>query len=231
MIGVFDYTVVLTYMSMMSAMFGIIITTQGEGHPFIGMFCLLVSGFCDAFDGKVARTKANRSNLEKEFGVQIDSLADLLAFGVLPACLGIEMLRKSVRYTDVIVRSEISGKLEWYPIILKAIALLYVLAALVRLAYFNSTEEGRAKEKEIYGSECYTGLPVTAAALVMPMILIIDYFTKVDLSMLYFAMLLVLAILFVTRFKLRKPSTKVVLIMIGIGAVEFGLLAIRFFHR
>ena len=101
----------------------------------------------------------------------------------------------------------------------------------MRLAYFNSTEEERAKEKEIYGSECYTGLPVTAAALVMPMILIIDYFTKVDLSMLYFAMLLVLAILFVTRFKLRKPSTKVVLIMIGIGAVEFGLLAICFFHR
>ena len=55
MLGFYNYTVILTYMSLFSAIFGI--TFAFEGHTFWAVFCLLLSGFCDMFDGKVARTK------------------------------------------------------------------------------------------------------------------------------------------------------------------------------
>ena len=87
MIGFYDYTVILTYLSLVSASCGIMVALSGSGHPYIGTFFLLFCGLCDAFDGKVARTKKNRSQEERSFGVQIDSLSEVVAFGVLPAAI------------------------------------------------------------------------------------------------------------------------------------------------
>ena len=87
MIGFYDYTVVLTYLSLMSGATGIMLCLNGIGHPYLGMFFLLFSGLCDTFDGKVARTKKNRTEQMKNFGIQIDSLSDLVAFGLLPASI------------------------------------------------------------------------------------------------------------------------------------------------
>ena len=95
MIGLFDYTVWLTYLSLAFATIGIVVSLQQSGHPYIGVFFLLLCGLCDAFDGRVARTKKNRTDFEKKYGVQIDSLSDLVAFGVLPACIGNAMIRFS----------------------------------------------------------------------------------------------------------------------------------------
>ena len=43
------------------------------------------------FDGKVARTKKDRTDFEKDNGIQLDSLSDLLAFGLLPAAIGFRL--------------------------------------------------------------------------------------------------------------------------------------------
>lgn len=88
MLGIWDYTVVLTYLSLLSATTGILISLSGHGHPYIGVMFLLLCGLCDTFDGRVARAKKNRTRKEKDFGVQIDSLSDLVAFGVLPYVWG-----------------------------------------------------------------------------------------------------------------------------------------------
>ena len=53
----------------------------------MALVCLAISGLCDMFDGKVARTKKDRTEAEKRFGIQIDSLADIVCFGVSPAIL------------------------------------------------------------------------------------------------------------------------------------------------
>ena len=142
MIGIFDYTVILTYISLLSGVMGIIVCLNGIGHPFIGMFFLMLSGLCDTFDGRVARTKKDRTERAINFGIQIDSLSDLVAFGVLPPCIGVAMLRVSPRFTEVpeIHLIERSQDQIIYPIFLMAIALFYVLAALIRLAYFNVLE-------------------------------------------------------------------------------------------
>ena len=232
MIGFYDYTVILTYLSLLSGSLGIIVCLHGIGHPFYGVFFLLFSGLCDTFDGRVARSKKNRTQMEKSFGVQIDSLSDLVAFGVLPACIGIAMLRVSARFADVptLRRLDPGDRLVLYPIALTVIAVVYILTAMIRLAYFNVTEEERSR-KEGGGRICYTGLPVTSAALIFPTILLIQFQTQTDLTVVYFGLMAVVAFLFVSRIRVPKPELKAVLIMIGFGAVEFLLfllLHIRF---
>ena len=78
-------------------------------------------------------------------GIQIDSLADLIAFGVLPACIGIAMFRCNLEYTDTCRMSVwfVSDEkvITAYQVGLTVIAIFYVLAAMIRLAYFNVMEE------------------------------------------------------------------------------------------
>lgn len=65
MLGVYDYTVVLTYVSVLISMGGMLFSLNG--CPKMAVVCLAVSGFCDMFDGKIARTKKNRTEVEKRF--------------------------------------------------------------------------------------------------------------------------------------------------------------------
>lgn len=231
MIGFYDYTVLLTYLSLISSTLGIVVCLHGIGHPFFGVFFLLFSGLCDAFDGRVARAKKNRTQMEKNFGIQIDSLADLVAFGVLPGCIGIAMLRVSVRFSDVpqLRTQGPDEKMVIYPIILTLIMLIYVLCAMIRLAYFNVTEEERMKT-EGGTRKSYIGLPVTSAALIFPTVTLLQFITRTDLTILYFGVMMVAALLFVSKIRVPKPGLRGILIMVGIGVVEFALLVlVRFF--
>ena len=137
------------------------------------------------------------------------------------------MLRASEKLTDV-PHLRLSGNADkpvLYPIALFVVVLLYVLAAMIRLAYFNVMEEQRQKVEE--GTrKTYLGLPVTSAALIFPTVMLIQFMTRQDLTLLYFGVMLVTAIMFVVRIHVPKPQMRGILIMIGIGLVEFILLAI-----
>ena len=230
MIGLFDYTVWLTYLSLAFATIGIVVSLQQSGHPYIGVFFLLLCGLCDAFDGRVARTKKNRTDFEKKYGVQIDSLSDLVAFGVLPACIGNAMIRVSPTISEIPTIHK--GDRLAFPIeiFLYIIVLVYVLAALIRLAYFNVTEEERQKA-ESGNRKYYTGLPVTSAALIFPSVLLFQYVIPKDITLVYFGVMLLVAILFLSKFQIRKPGLRGILIMVVIGFVEFILLGITLYRR
>ncbi len=229
MIGFYDYTVWLTYLSLISGGIGIMVCLSGFGHPFIGMFFLLVSGLCDTFDGKVARTKKNRTDAQKAYGIQIDSLSDLVAFGVLPACIGVALISVSDKYTYVPHLHRLlkgtGDQTVVYPILLFGIMLFYILAAMIRLAYFNVLEEERQKT-EGGARAYYLGLPVTSAALIFPAVLLLQFVTKADHTLMYFAALLITGILFLTRIQVRKPKNKGLAVLVIIGAVEFILLIV-----
>ena len=85
MIGYYNYTVVLTYISLASSVFGM--TQAIHGRFKTAILCLAISGLCDMFDGKIARTKKDRTEDEKAFGIQIDSLCDVVCFGAFPALI------------------------------------------------------------------------------------------------------------------------------------------------
>lgn len=207
MIGFYDYTVILTYVGFLSGVFGII--SAMNGNIFLSILCLMFSGLCDMFDGKVARTKKNRTAEEKHFGIQLDSLSDLVCFGVLPAVIGYKL-----------------GINKPY---LLPIILFYPLAALIRLAYFNVLEimrNGNGPVKE------YVGLPVTSSALVFPFIYIFRRFLGKYFVFLYGAFLLLVGVLFISKIKVKKPQTKQMILFIVIGVLEILLiLTVRRFIR
>jgi len=223
MIGFYDYTVVLTYLSLLSAGAGIVVSLSGGGHPYIGCFFLLFCGLCDAFDGKVARTKRGRSKTEQSFGIQIDSLSDIVAFGVLPACIGAAVIRTSPQLQTAVRSHAISWQMTLGTFLMHAVLVLYILAALIRLAYFNVTEEER-QSKEDGARKYYTGLPVTAAALIFPFVMLFQYILPMDISLVYLAVIVLTGFLFLFRFQVRKPGMRGILIMVGLGALEFALL-------
>lgn len=116
MIGFYDYTVILTYISFASSISGIFLATRG--HFNWAIFCLAFSGLCDMFDGKIARTKKNRTEDEKRFGIQIDSLCDVVCFGVFPIVLCYELgmtrsVRMKLRRTGNITRDCRLPRCQW----------------------------------------------------------------------------------------------------------------------
>lgn len=147
MIGFYDYTVILTYISFASSISGIFLATRG--HFNWAIFCLAFSGLCDMFDGKIARTKKNRTEDEKRFGIQIDSLCDVVCFGVFPIVLCYEL-----------------GMTHFYSI---PILVFYGLAGVIRLGYFNVMEEKRQNETS-ENRKYYQGLPITSMSVALPLL-------------------------------------------------------------
>lgn len=204
MLGYYNYTVILTYISLASAVSGIFLSFNHS--PFLGVICLMLSGLCDAFDGKVARTRKKSSEEEKRFGIQIDSLCDLIAFGVLPCIIGYAIGMRQAFYLPVFV--------------------LYILAALIRLAYFNVAEEIR-QQQTTETRKFYSGLPVTSASMLIPLVYGLLHFADPSLWPIIFASaLLIIAILFVCNFRLRKPGFRGIMVLVGIGILEFLLIFI-----
>ncbi len=197
MIGVYDYTVIATYLSLLLGLGGIYAAAQAK--PLSAMLCLMLSGLLDAFDGRIARTKKNRTETEKRFGIQIDSLNDLVCFGVLPAAIG---------------WSTGCGGL-WF----LATMSFFVLCALIRLAYFNVMEEERQEQTDAL-RHCYLGVPVTASAFVMPLFYLLALYLELDHAVFYAAGTFLLGVLYITPLHVRKPKLGGILAMAVLGLAE-----------
>lgn len=229
MLGYYDYTVWLTYMSLILGGMGILISQSGTGHPFIGMFFLMLCGLCDAFDGKVARTKMNRTRSECNFGIQIDSLTDLVSFGVLPISIGNAMIRVLPTASELRRPRAHNMLLSPFITVFYGIMVMYLLAAMIRLAYFNVEEEER-QCAEGGSRKYYKGLPVTSVSLIFPILLSLQYFLPWDITSLYFVTMMFVAMAFLMPIPIKKPGTRGILIMVAIGAADFVVLAAFYFH-
>ena len=184
LIGFYDYTVILTYLSLFSAVTGMGLAATGRFTAAV--LCLLMSGFCDAFDGIVARSKKNRTEDEKSFGIQIDSLCDAISFGVFPAVLCYHMGAQGI-----------GGLLCLFA---------YVLCAVIRLAFFNVIEEKRQRT-EGGCNKTYRGLPVTSAAFIFPVLYIFRFIVGEGLfTALLYVVPAVTAFLFILDFSVKKPD-------------------------
>ncbi|QOV20839.1 CDP-alcohol phosphatidyltransferase family protein [Blautia liquoris] len=196
MIGFYDYTVILTYISFASSISGIFCAITG--HFRWAIFCLAFSGLCDMFDGKIARTKKDRTREEKSFGIQIDSLCDVVCFGAFPIVLCYSLGMKHI-YSMIIL-------------------IFYGLAGVIRLGFFNVlAEEDDAAKKDV--KPCYHGLPITSMAVALPLAYLLSPLLHGFFIIVLHIMVLVIAILFVTDFKFRKPTNKELSLIVGIVAI------------
>jgi len=94
-----------------------------NGHYIAAAVAVVVAGLLDGLDGRVARL----TNTQSEFGVQYDSLSDLISFGLAPALLAFNWSLSSLRELG-----PAAGKLGWLA------AFLFVACAALRLARFNT---------------------------------------------------------------------------------------------
>ena len=94
-----------------------------NGHYVAAAIAVVVAGLLDGLDGRVARL----TNTQSEFGVQYDSLSDLISFGLAPALLAFNWSLSSLRELG-----PMAGKLGWLA------AFLFVACAALRLARFNT---------------------------------------------------------------------------------------------
>lgn len=188
-IGFYDYTVVLTYISLISSVLGMTRAIHGDYKTAI--FCLALSGICDAFDGRVARTKKNRGDDEKAFGVQLDSLCDVICFGIFPAIICYLL---GVRGVLGVV-----------------LVMFYCLCAVIRLAFFNVLEAKR-QATESGAAKTYRGLPVTSIAFILPLAFWLQFVLPEFVFMvLLHVILLVVGFLFILDFPLPKPGLKAII--------------------
>lgn len=112
----------LTSINLISGVFGILFAFIS---PNLIGYCILISLIMDFFDGIVAR----KLKIQKSIGKELDSLADMISFGVLPSILFSFLLLKTIN------RSEIN---EWMIYLSMAPAFLIAVFSAIRLAKFNN---------------------------------------------------------------------------------------------
>ena len=185
-IGFYDYTVILTYLSLVSAVLGMV--CAGKDNFSSAILCLMASGVFDMFDGRVARSKKNRTADEKAFGIQLDSLVDVVSFGVFPGYLCYRMGVDTVIGITVIC--------------------CYCICAVIRLAFFNVLEAKR-QQVEDGCNQFYRGLPVTTISMIFPGVYLLrNSLPSGAYPVVLVCMLAVVAFLFILDVPIRKLGAK-----------------------
>ena len=213
MIGFYNYTVILTYIGLVTSIVGI--TQVFKGNFMIAIFCLIGSGVCDMFDGVIARSHKTRSESAKKFGIQIDSLCDVICFGVFPAIFNYVY---TVRYNPK------------FTVIATIISALFVLGGVIRLGYFNVTEEER-QQKTSEVRKYYQGMPITSAAGFLP--LLFTFRNRIAALDINFAIVLnifcaILGLLFVLDIPVAKAHKKGIIIMSICGFTMLTVLILQY---
>ena len=172
-IGVYNPANGVTYLGIMAAVIGIAYSDK----PKIAMLMLLVSGICDLFDGRVARMFP-RTDMEKRFGIQLDSFADTVSFVIFPAVF---LLAQTHDFGTVLV------------------AVAYVFAGVTRLCWFDITTDGNTKY--------FQGVPVTYMGLFLPALYAIAALVHAsDITWIAEALLIVMAVLYILNIRVKKPG-------------------------
>lgn len=201
MLGFYDYTVVLTYISLGISIVGM--TRALEGDFRVAILCLALSGLCDMFDGKVARTKKNSTEDEKRFGIQIDSLCDVVCFGVFPImicyCLGMR------------------GAFSVF------ILALYGMASVIRLAFFNVMEEKRQNETA-ETRKYYQGLPITSMAIILPFLYLLRKYCGRYFLFVINVAVVVVGVLFISDIKVKKPQNPMIILLVALVGIALAFM-------
>ena len=205
-IGKYDKSVVVTYLGVLSTMIGIYMVL-GNSTPNVtgAIICLMISGICDMFDGKVARMCKNRTDNDIQYGIQVDSLADIVSFILYPIVILYGIYK--------------SFNIGVCAFVVIPVLTAFTICGISRLAYFNINT---ANEKSI---DYYSGLPVTSTAIIFPLVYILRYVfdTKIFVSI-YLTMFAVIAFFMIYNFKVKKFKTTSWYVLCSVLAVVMAIV-------
>ena len=203
MLGFWNKSVYITYLGAFAAVAGLLLGIKygNVDYAFVGM---IIAAVCDMFDGKIARHMKNRKEIEKDFGVQIDSLADVVCFITVPA-----------------ITLYAFGLNEIYQIVLLS---LYVVCGIVRLGYFNVAMSN--KEKAI---EYYQGLPVPMSVPFFGIVWLLLKLFSFNAVLVYTILVPIVGFLHISKIRIRKYTGAWFYILISalaIIAIVLGLFVL-----
>lgn len=177
--GVFILPNLLTTASLFSGFYGMILAL--EGHVEWAAIAIFVSALMDGMDGKVARL----TNTASEFGIQYDSLCDLVAFGVAPAMM---------MWT---------WQLQPYGRLGVGVAFLFAACGALRLARFNVSTATTCKA-------FFTGLPIPAAGCTLASLVLVSPYVQPEFSHIFrgFSLFIVICLAFLMVSRVRYLAFK-----------------------
>lgn len=148
-----------------------IMASLNGAYSYSALF-IFIAALLDRYDGKVAR----KYNQESELGKQLDSMSDIISFGVAPAILLYEAI------------------LHQFGVIGMIITVFYICCGALRLARFNISET----------PGYFIGLPITVAGTILTVLYLLYFFFPSFNNMLLMVILPMLSILMIGSFKLKK---------------------------
>ena len=174
-----------------------------DGKITTACWFVLLAGFLDVLDGKVARLSGSTSR----FGVELDSLADFLSFGVAPAVI------------VYVIKLHELGEWRWI------LSVVFIIAAAYRLARFNVLAETDEKKD-------FLGLPVPMAAIGLVSFVIFCWYLwgKLEYSEWLITMIVLFAFLMVSqvvydalpdRFTNQRDRIKLAILILAGLAIAF----------
>ena len=149
-----------------------------DGKFALAIIAILFAGLMDALDGRIARLIKGTSKMGKE----LDSLGDVISFGVAPAFI---MYFWSLQYLD---------KLGWF------VCLMYVVCVALRLARFNVNSEEEPSWKDNF----FEGVPAPAGGIIVLMPLVLSFsglgeiFFKINYDLVVPAFFIIVSILLIS---------------------------------
>ena len=185
-----------------------------DGKFAIAIIAIMFAGLMDALDGRIARLIKGTSKMGKE----LDSLGDVISFGVAPALI---MYFWNLQYLD---------KLGWF------VCLIYVVCVALRLARFNVNTEEEISWKDNF----FEGLPSPAGGILVLMPLIIsfsgleEFLFKINYDLIvpiFFIIISILLISTIPTYSFKKiviPRTMTKFLLFGI-VLFFGALLVYTF--
>ena len=178
--------------------------------------CIGIGMLLDGLDGRIARM----TNTTSEFGRELDSLADIISFGIAPALLA---YAGGVQFID---SGAAPGLIDQIQRAGKFVVFLFLLCGAGRLARFNIQKNPVPKNPGRPGRKYFVGLPIpSAAAAVAAVVYFFDSLPITDwqLSIAWIALLALLGFLMVSTWRyysfkdinLRSPRSPYILLILG----------------
>ena len=155
-----------------------------SGNHFLAMLTLSLAALCDATDGRIARANRSATNRSRFYGVQLDSLCDMVSFGAVPCFIAYQMGYNGI--IDILLY------------------LLFCVCGATRLANFNTEAAVDSPDLKL---KHFTGVPIPFSAVLLPLLVIVHMLAG-HLSILFRLAFLVVGIGYVVRVKVPKPDGK-----------------------
>lgn len=182
LIGYYNLANLVTLLGLCCALLACFLLAQG--NTAVAMLAFACAGLCDMMDGRIARASNTSGKRVRFYGVQLDSLCDVVSFGIVPCFMAFWLGYRGT--LDILIY------------------LVFAACGATRLANFNTEV---AMDSPNLRSSHFTGLPIPFSVIVFPLLMIVHVLAG-PVAWLFRLVFLLLGIGYILRVRVPKPTGK-----------------------